>query len=56
MARLNRIILANAPHHIIQRGHNRQTVFMSDKDYHYYRDNLIQFKHQFAAGFMPTAL
>ena len=42
-----RIILPDTPHHIIQRGHNRQTVFVSDDDYNYYRENLITFKKEF---------
>ena len=47
MPRSARIVLPNTPHHIVQRGHNRQTVFVSDDDYHYYRENLINFKHEF---------
>ena len=47
MPRSARIILPNTPHHIVQRGHNRQTVFISDDDYNYYRENLIDFKHEF---------
>ncbi len=31
----------------MQRGHNRQTVFVSDDDYNYYRENLIEFKREF---------
>lgn len=47
MPRPLRIILPNTPHHIVQRGHNRQTVFVSDDDYNYYRENLIHFKKEF---------
>ena len=47
MPRSARIILPHTPHHIVQRGHNRQTVFVSDDDYNYYRENLIEFKHEF---------
>jgi putative transposase len=47
MPRSARIVLPNTPHHIVQRGHNRQTVFVSDDDYNYYRDNLIFFKKKF---------
>ncbi len=43
----SRIILSNTPHHIGQREHNRQTVFVSDDDYNYYRENLIVFKHEY---------
>jgi putative transposase len=34
------------PHHIIQRGHNRQVVFASDADYQYYLDNLCEWKEK----------
>ena len=33
MARLARLSLAGYPHHIIQRGHNRQAVFVDEADY-----------------------
>ncbi len=47
MPRSARIILPHSPHHIVQRGHNRQTLFVSDDDYNYYRENLIEFKGEF---------
>ncbi len=47
MPRSARIVLPHTPHHIVQRGHNRQTVFVSDDDYNYYRENLIEFKREF---------
>lgn len=47
MPRSARILLPHTPHHIVQQGHNRQTVFISDDDYNYYRDNLIEFKWEF---------
>ncbi|MBE0477883.1 transposase [Candidatus Aerophobetes bacterium] len=40
MPRTSRIILPDYPHHIIQRGHNRDVVFTSDEDYLYYLKNL----------------
>ena len=46
MPRSARIVLPYTPHHIVQRGHNRQTVFASDDDYNYYRENLIYFKQE----------
>ena len=46
MPRPTRIIIPNTPHHIVQRGHNRQTVFVSDDDYNYYLENLIHFKQE----------
>lgn len=33
MARLSRLTLAGYPHHIIQRGNNRQPIFLSTADY-----------------------
>jgi len=47
MPRSARIVLPYTPHHIVQRGHNRQTIFVSDDDYNYYRENLIEFKREF---------
>ncbi len=47
MPRQARIILPNTPHHIMQRGDNRQVVFASADDFEYYRENLILFKKQF---------
>ena len=32
MARLPRLVLPGQPHHIIQRGNNRQAIFVDDKD------------------------
>ena len=39
-----RLILTGMPHHIVQRGHNRNAVFVEDSDYHYYLDNLAELK------------
>lgn len=47
MPRTARIILPYTPHHIVQRGHNRQTVFVAEDDYNYYLGNLIKFKRTF---------
>lgn len=44
MPRHARLVLPNCPHHIIQRGHNRQAVFAGDDDYLYYLDNLKEWK------------
>lgn len=44
MPRKARIIVPNSPHHIVQRGHNRQVVFASDEDYQFYLDNLQEWK------------
>ena len=44
MPRKARIVLANRPHHIVQRGHNRAAVFAEDRDYRYYLENLSEWK------------
>ena len=44
MPRMGRVILPRYPHHIVQRGHNRQAVFAEAGDYRHYLDSLIEFK------------
>jgi len=44
MPRTARLVVPDHPHHIIHRGHNRQPVFVSDDDYRYYLDNLLEWK------------
>jgi putative transposase len=44
MPRLGRVVLPNYPHHVVQRGHNKQLVFAEDADYRYYLDTLATFK------------
>jgi putative transposase len=51
MPRSARIMLPHTPHHIVQRGHNRQAVFTSDDDYNYYRQNIAAFKQTFFLWF-----
>lgn len=33
MPRMGRVMLPNHPHHVVQRGHNRQVVFAERRDY-----------------------
>jgi hypothetical protein len=40
MPRIGRVMLAGYPHHIVQRGHNRQVVFAAPRDYMRYLDTL----------------
>ncbi len=40
MARLARLAIAGLPHHLIQRGHNRQAIFVDDVDRRSYLDCL----------------
>ena len=46
MPRTARLIVPGYPHHVLQRGHNRQTVFAADEDYLYYLDNLREWKEK----------
>ena len=46
MPRMARIVVPNTPHHIVQRGHNKQKVFASDDDYQYYLANLFEWKER----------
>jgi putative transposase len=40
MARLARVVLAEYPHHITQRGNRRQDVFFEQADYEHYLELL----------------
>ena len=40
MARLPRLTVPGYPHHVIQRGNNRQVIFASTQDYQYFLDLL----------------
>lgn len=44
MPRQGRVVLPDWPHHVIQRGHNKQVVFRSDEDYAYYLQTLGEWK------------
>ncbi|KAF3978762.1 MAG: transposase, partial [Methylococcales symbiont of Iophon sp. n. MRB-2018] len=42
MPRRPRIIVAGEPHHLIQRGNNRQDIFTQEADYIFYLETLKQ--------------
>ncbi len=44
MPRTARLVVPNTPHHVIQRGHNCNTVFVHEQDYRYYLENLFEWK------------
>jgi len=46
MPRIARIVVKEYPHHIIQRGNNRQDVFFDDKDKKYYLDMLNKYSKE----------
>ncbi len=47
MPRMGRIVLPNYPHHVVQRGHNRQVVFAVDEDFQRYLTDLRELKDAF---------
>lgn len=47
MPRMGRLVLPNYPHHVVQRGHNRQVVFAADEDYQRYLADLRELKDAF---------
>jgi len=44
MPRKARVVLPHTPHHIVQRGHNRQIVFADSGDFSYYLSLVGEFK------------
>lgn len=47
MARLPRLTLPGYPHHVIQRGNNRQVIFDSPQDYQLFLDLLYDYARKF---------
>jgi putative transposase len=47
MARLPRISFAGLPHHLIQRGHNGQSVFLRSADYQLMLELLMEYARKF---------
>ena len=56
MPRSARILMPNTPHHVVQRRHNRQTVFVGEDGFAYYRENLIFFKQEFGCKIFASCL
>ena len=48
MPRMGRVVVPNHPHHVVQRGHNRQVVFAEPVDFEYYLETLAEFKAEYA--------
>ena len=44
MPRMGRVVLPNYPHHVVQRGHNRQVVFAEETDFRRYLDDVRELK------------
>lgn len=47
MPRIGRVVLPNYPHHVVQRGHNRQVIFVEAEDYEHYLSDLRDLKDAF---------
>ena len=47
MARLPRLSFAGLPHHVIQRGHNGQSIFLRPADYQFMLDLLLEYARRF---------
>ncbi len=47
MPRTARVALPNYPHHIIQRGHNRQIILAQKSDFEYYLKTLREFREKY---------
>ena len=47
MGRQARVFVTGLPHHIVQRGHNRNAVFSESSDYEYYLSNLAEWKSHY---------
>ncbi|MDR0934467.1 MAG: transposase [Burkholderiaceae bacterium] len=50
MARTARLILPHQPHHILQKGHNRQPFFLDDEDYLFFLKQLREASVQYNAA------
>jgi putative transposase len=46
MPRIGRVVAPNLPHHVVQRGHNKNAVFVDNGDYSYYLDTLGNWSRQ----------
>ena len=44
MPRKARCLIPGCPHHIVQRGHNRRPIFIEERDFVYYLENLREWK------------
>jgi putative transposase len=45
-----RVVLPHYPHHIVQRGHNRQVIFAAPEDYERYLETLREFKAEYGVA------
>lgn len=48
MPRMGLVVVPNYPHHVVQRGHNRQVIFAESADVEYYLETRAEFKAEYA--------
>jgi putative transposase len=48
LPRMGRVVVPSYPHHVVQRGHNRQVVFAEAADFSYCLQALAEFKAGYA--------
>jgi putative transposase len=56
MPRYPRTFVLGCPHHIVQRGHNRNPIFATPGDYGFYLDNLNEQKHKLGVEVLAYCL
>jgi putative transposase len=56
VARLPRLSFAGLPHHVIQRGHNGQTIFLRPADYQLMLDFLLEYSRKLEVAVHAYAL
>lgn len=56
MARPPRLSLPSYPHHVIQRGNNRQPIFLDPKDYGVFLEQLSLARRAMPTGWRPPSL
>ena len=56
MPRRARITVAGVPHHVVQRGHNREATFFADEDYLAYRHSLKEGAQRYRCAIHAYAL
>ncbi len=58
MPRVARVVVPGGPHHLTQRGNNRQDVFFTDDDRRFYLETLKQHSERFGfeVGLLPQFL
>jgi len=50
MGRQPRVLVPDFPHHIVQRGHDHNAVFIDSSDYEFYLANLVELKSHYNVG------